>query len=155
MKPGGNAIRPLLQAAAGWVLMGAAICAGSFKPEFGIARELALFLATTLFVLGDLFSTGMLFSTLLEVTARNEKNDKSFVLQAFYWATIKLGCLTLLVLLFLRVPTLVGIFGTVHDGGAAREFLRRPGLLAGIATFVIVPLAGGLIWHRQVNRGSQ
>jgi hypothetical protein len=94
--------------------------------------SLAILWATCLF---DLYALARTAGAALDAMSGAREKRRASVLQALYWATIKLACL--------------GILGVVLLRGDAMPAIS---LYMGSATLFVVPLFGGYWWSQKVLR---
>jgi hypothetical protein len=128
-----RAATPFVKAAMIWAAVGAVLCVWLTPTgTSAVAAVLGMFGISLLSLMG-FGAMAKCFAAVARLVAGGSGNRQSYVIQAFYWAMIKLACLGLLVtiLIYVREIPVVGI-------------------LVGIATLVVVPLTGGLLWKQTV-----
>lgn len=125
-------IKPFLIVALFWVVMGILGCQ-YFSVETGsFSRSLIWFLGLWTLCLLDLVALTKTVQSVLRMASSSDENRAACAIQTFSWGAIKLVCLGFFTLVLIQGRT-----------------IPIAGLLFGMATLLVVPLFGGLIWSQK------
>ena len=124
--------RPFFLGSLSWLVLGLSILKIVRGAGFSWAPDLGWFFA--FFLLSHLNLVAMIgfFRTLLPWMADAKSQDLGSIYHLFFWGTLKLGCLGLLIMILF-----------------SRRAIPNISLLLGLSTLWMVPLLGGLFWHRK------
>jgi uncharacterized membrane protein len=125
-------VQSFLLAGGIWLAAGGLLC-GVLGGGGNRIREIEVFGLFTGICLLDLWTLGKLFSALFPLVTGGEKLGFNAI-QAFYWGTLKLACVGILIILLVK--------GESIPGG-----IPRVGMLVGLGTLIGVPLLGGIFWN--------
>jgi uncharacterized protein (DUF697 family) len=127
--------KPFALAAVIWVALGWVACR-YFSESGEMQKNLVWLFGLWALCLADLVALGKTIQGVLAIAAGGPNAGENLaprVIHTFSWGLIKLVCL--------------GIFALVMIKGKP---IPTAGLLAGMATLLVVPLMGGLFWSQRV-----
>jgi hypothetical protein len=132
---GKKALFPFILAGLTWIVISGVLCF-YFSPNADeTRRSLAWMLRLAFISMMDLLAIAKVFYYVFELQRPQEPGKRIFsVIRTSYWGAIKIACIL--------------ICGTILVKGSHLPLgIPVVGLLTGISTLVIVPLAGGVVWY--------
>jgi hypothetical protein len=126
---------PFIACAVIWVIFSAILCFW-LSPNAEEARRALIWMLRLAFIsLLDLLAIAKVFYYVFELQRDQDPGKRIFsVIRTSYWGALKIACIV--------------ICGTILvKGSHLPAGIPVVGLMTGISTLVIVPLAGGVVWY--------
>jgi len=122
-----------------WLAIAGILC-WQLSPEGRSAAAILWFVGLWLLSVLDIAALGKTLTAVLGLAGgeiQEPEKRAGAAIRAFYWGFVKLACLGFFALALTKAEAAPGI-----------------GLLLGLGTLVIVPLAGGVVWSQRILRNA-